>query len=301
MESSPITITDLASVVYSAGKVFDGLRTGRLSTAEFLRSGNTQGISSRADLALLEDLRDVASFVVDHARPQVVVDGRFVRSLNEQITRSGALHPGRLRTAQQQIGVSTPHGRHEPNAVTEPMLEEILSRAQHGPDASASAITLFIDVAKAQPFEDGNKRTALFAANALLLSKETGLLLTVPVDDASPDLSNSFVDALARAYIFDDYSPATRLLEAHGLKSIDEQRERYAKHASEAEQTGSQHGVGAPDSNPRDSEHEQNAPNVQATSPIGTWPLQPEALRSWPSATPSTPHGGPESPMLPSL
>ena len=90
-----IEVVDLAGVVYSSGKVFDGLSTGRLDTESFLRSGSLAGVRSRADLALLEDLRDVAQFIIDHrAEP---IDVKFVRAVNAKITRSGAIHPGQLR------------------------------------------------------------------------------------------------------------------------------------------------------------------------------------------------------------
>ena len=56
-----LTVTDLAGVVYSSGRVFDGLSTGRLDTENFLRTGSLDGVASRADLALLEDLRLVSA------------------------------------------------------------------------------------------------------------------------------------------------------------------------------------------------------------------------------------------------
>jgi hypothetical protein len=107
-----VTIIDLAGAIYSSGKVFDGLSAGRLDTENFLRSGSLAGISSRADLALLVDLRDVAQFIIDHHDQPI--DASYVYAINAQITRSGALHPGALRTNDQQIGVQTRYGRHTP-------------------------------------------------------------------------------------------------------------------------------------------------------------------------------------------
>ncbi len=121
-----LTVADLAAVVYSSGKVFDGLSTGRLDTENFLRSGSLDGVASRADLALLEDLLDAAQFVIDHAGR--TIDSDFVRAVNATITRSGALHPGQLRTRQQAIGV----GRHTPDALTEDRLQALLDQASTG-------------------------------------------------------------------------------------------------------------------------------------------------------------------------
>ena len=39
-----LSTTDLVGVIYSSGKVFDGLGTGRVDTENFLRSGSTDGV-----------------------------------------------------------------------------------------------------------------------------------------------------------------------------------------------------------------------------------------------------------------
>ncbi|MFD6897734.1 Fic family protein [Rhodococcus sp. NPDC060086] len=210
-----ITIADLASAVYSSGKVFDGLATGRLDTENFLRSGSLAGVSSRADLALLEDLRDVAQFIIDrHDQP---IDASYVRAINAQITRSGALHPGQLRTEDQQIGVDTRYGRHTPPALTESGLQQLIGSLTCE-DVTEAALDLFVGLAKAQPFEDGNKRTALFVANSLLIGH--GRMLVVPVDDQDPQLSDTFNDLLAKAYIRDEHDAVKDLLRTHGLTEL---------------------------------------------------------------------------------
>jgi len=167
-----LTVADLEGVVYSCGKVFEGLSAGRLVTENFLRSGSLDGISSRADLALLEDLRDAAQFVIDHAGRKI--DSAYVRAVNATITRSGALHPGQLRTQEQSIGVTTPYGRHTPDALTEDGLQLLLDEATRSDDVRQNALELFVELAKAQPFEDGNKRTAVFVANSPLISSRAG-------------------------------------------------------------------------------------------------------------------------------
>lgn len=212
---STISVTDLAGAVYSSGKVFDGLATGRLDTENFLRSGSLAGVSSRSDLSLLEDLRDVAQFIIDHHHQSV--DAAYVQAVNASITRSGALHPGQLRTDDQQIGVRTRYGRHTPPAMTESDLEDLIASLTCD-DPAEYALDLFIHLAKAQPFEDGNKRTALFVANSLLIGD--GRMLVVPVDDNDPQLSDTFNDLLARAYLHDEDGPVKDLLRTHGLTDL---------------------------------------------------------------------------------
>ncbi|MFZ2529407.1 MAG: Fic family protein [Rhodococcus sp. (in: high G+C Gram-positive bacteria)] len=211
---STIRVTDLAGVVHSAGVVFDGLATSRRDTESFLRSGRSVGVCSRSDLALLEDLRDVAQFIIDHNQP---IDARYVRAVNTQISRSGALHPGRLRTRDQQIGVQTRYGRHTPPALTGHELDQLVTSQTRADDAE-HALDLFVELAKAQPFEDGNKRTALFVANRLLIGHN--MMLVVPVDEHDPRLADTFNDLLAKAYRRDEDAAVKDLLRTHGLTTI---------------------------------------------------------------------------------
>ncbi|SER61390.1 hypothetical protein [Corynebacterium cystitidis] len=100
----------MVSVLYSAGKVFDNLRSGRLATEAFLRSGKTCGIASRADLQLLEDLKDAGHIVAQAKRAGLHPSAELVCAINAAMTRSVALHPGELRTLEQNSGVRTSYG-----------------------------------------------------------------------------------------------------------------------------------------------------------------------------------------------
>ncbi|CPT23952.1 Fic/DOC family [Mycobacteroides abscessus subsp. abscessus] len=213
-----LAVADLTQVVYSCGKVFNGLSATRSDTESFLCSGRVAGAIFRADLALLEDLRAIAQFVIDHVGCKI--DAEFVRAANATIIRSGALHPGQLRTREQAIGVATLHGRHAPDALTEAELQVLLDEAMRSSDVQDAALDLFVDLAKAQPFEDGNKRTAAFVANSFLLGSGADVLLTIPVDDDDPGLAGTFNDLLARAYIFNEDDGVKAMMRSQGLQSF---------------------------------------------------------------------------------
>lgn len=221
---SQLDISDLAAVVYSCGKVFDGLRTGRLDTIEFLKNGNTAGVSSRHDLELLQDLRDAAEFIIEHRGDAITPE--FVKAVNAQIARSGSLEPGRFRRAEQNIGVDTVYGEHRPQAVDDRSLQKLIDAALAKPDLEERAIALFLGIAKAQPFGDGNKRTAIFVANALLIREADPVLMTVPYRDNDPQLAELFNDSLAQYYIFGDVSPVTDLFRLLGFGTPQRLRER---------------------------------------------------------------------------
>ncbi|MGJ9425960.1 Fic family protein [Nesterenkonia halotolerans] len=213
-----LTVADLSTVVFSAGRVFNDLSASRPATEEFLRTGTVENISSAHDLALLEDLRDLSQLAIDHGGARGGIDTGFVRCVNARITRSGALHPGEFRRSDQRIGVSTRYGEHRPPAITETDLQQLLDRALRAEDPREQALDLFVAIAKAQPFEDGNKRTAIFVANGLLIRERAQVLLTVPLDEA-PAVGEDrlFKDLLARSYIFGEDRGLKRLLRDRGL------------------------------------------------------------------------------------
>lgn len=212
------TISDLAGVVYSSGKVFDGLTTGRLDTESFLLSGDISGVASRQDLWLLQDLKAVAEFIIEHAEESI--SACLLMRINGQMTRSASMDPGALRRPDQRIGVNTIHGRHEPTAVSEEEIDEIIKTALEESTVEEQAVSLFLRLAKAQPFMDGNKRTGLFAANALLIRNNTHTVLTVPVVEGDPSVALEFNDLLALAYIFDEMKPVTEMLLEMGINSL---------------------------------------------------------------------------------
>lgn len=90
-------------------------------------------------------------------------------------------------------------------------------RALPGNTVENRAISLFIDLARAQPFEDGNKRTTLFAANSMLLASASPYLLIAPVDEKDSSIARSFNDHLAQAYLSGEDTPAATDLREHGL------------------------------------------------------------------------------------
>lgn len=216
----PLALLDLCDVIYTAGHVFDDLQCTREDTAEFLKVGSVSTIGHSGDVALLQDLRDVAAFIIN--QPCAELNAAYLCALNSTITRSGPLHPGRLRLPCQHIGVSTNYGRHEPPALNTRQLDAVCRRQTLAGNAVENrAISLFIDLARAQPFEDGNKRTALFAANSMLIASASPYLLTAPTDEADPAITRSFNDHLAQAYLSGEDAPAATDLREHGLVRVE--------------------------------------------------------------------------------
>ena len=207
----------LVDVIFTAGKDFDNLRCDRQSTHAFITTGDIRGITSRADLELLCDLRDATDALIAFHTSGPPLTPEVIITINKAMTRWGALHLGQLCREYDIFGVLTRFGDHRPPAADEKTLQTIIDSVSAFSPAGAAA-NLFVALAKAQPFGDGNKRTALLAANLLVLPQ--GQILTVPFREDDPTVSDRFNELLARAYIFGEVSPCVNYMTTQGVISI---------------------------------------------------------------------------------
>ena len=185
-EYGSLSTKQLAGLLYSMGRTFDGLQSTFMATEEFLRTGNPQVVNSKADYNLLLDLRQAADYTLHYDYAREPIDLAYVKSINSQLTRTAAMEPGKLRDERTPVMVSTPLGRYEPpvpdSATIASLIKSTVGGAT-GEDILEDAVRLFAGLAKMQPFGDGNKRTALLAGNGLLIAHGDRHPLTVPTSD----------------------------------------------------------------------------------------------------------------------
>lgn len=194
-----LSTRQLTGVLYSMGRTFDNLSSTYMATREFLRTNNPAVIGSRQDLALLQDLRDAASWTL-HYDYENGIDVDYVCSINAQLTRTAAIEPGTIRTTSN-IFVRTARGDYYPPVPERDEMEYAIGRLTNVKGTLSEASRLFAYLARVQPFGDGNKRTALLAANGLLMMRDNGQSLIVPTEDAD---RSTFNDMLAAWYLNDD-------------------------------------------------------------------------------------------------
>lgn len=185
------TVKGLARLLYRMGRTFDGLSTSSPATEEFLRTGNPAIIGSKNDLALLTDLNDASRYVIEVDYREQSLDLDWFTGINKRMTRTAAIQPGILRE-QRNIIVNTPLGTYTPDIPDPSRLDTIIRDAdrQASDQPLQQAAILFASLAKAQPFGDGNKRSALLAANGLLIRHHATMMLTVPVEGAAKTTFN---------------------------------------------------------------------------------------------------------------
>ncbi|KJY65147.1 Fic family protein [Bifidobacterium polysaccharolyticum] len=185
-EYGSLSTKQLAGLLYSMGRTFDGLQSTFMATEEFLRTGNPQVVNSKADYNLLLDLRQAADYTLHYDYAREPIDLAYVKSINAQLTRTAAMEPGKLRDERTPVMVSTPLGRYKPpvpdSATIASLIKSTVGGAT-GEDILEDAVRLFAGLAKMQPFGDGNKRTALLAGNGLLIAHGDRHPLTVPTSD----------------------------------------------------------------------------------------------------------------------
>lgn len=121
----------------------------------------------------------------------IEINKTFVHSKNEDPNIPGI--PGHLRKASYNpddavVIVTDPNGTakgayYAPENVYPQDLDNIVNEFKRSKQSVKDAWRVFAELSKLQPFQDGNKRTALIAANATLNTFNSKDYLTLPFDN----------------------------------------------------------------------------------------------------------------------
>lgn len=208
------SVKRLSALLYRMGRTFDALDTDRISTEEFLRTGDPAVLASKSNRDLLADLTEASEFVMNTDWNRTKIDVDYAIAVNSRLRRTASIRPGVIRTVEPAY-VNTTLGRWK--AIDHPSSKELqlmIANAQDDGDGDVMdrAVNLFCDEAKLQPFADGNKRTALLMANAITVRETDGkTLVSVPADDA--DDVRTFTELLSRWYVRNDPTIKTWMAE----------------------------------------------------------------------------------------
>lgn len=184
-------------------------------TKQALDMGKAESLNSFSDVGLFED----ALAGISAARKNgFTVEG--IIAINKSFTHNEDEDPdipGHLRNSlynsDDNISVAINKRGNEyyfpPEQVTKNDLQRIINTFKQSKQTRFDALHVFAEISKLQPFQDGNKRTALIAANAALNTwdKEDYLLLPLSSLDQADFMVN-----LMRYYKEDDLQQQTRLL-----------------------------------------------------------------------------------------
>ncbi|EGS1176774.1 Fic family protein [Enterococcus faecalis] len=169
-ESVYLLKKNIVELVYNAGK-FEGLNTTLLQTEEIIKYNRANDVAVDDVLTVVNLKRGFEMLLNDVQEPLLETSKR----INRIVAAEDALFPGEIRTGG--LEVSTIQGRYVPPMLTEAevntQFDEILKQDISGTE---KALRLFLFISKNQIFWDGNKRTALIAANSIMFNHGAGLV-----------------------------------------------------------------------------------------------------------------------------
>ena len=161
---------NIVELVYNAGK-FEGLNTTLLQTEEIIKYNRANNVAVDDVLTVVNLKKGFEMLLNDVQEPLLETSKR----INRIVAAEDALFPGEIRTGG--VEVSTVQGRYVPPMLTEAevntQIDEILKQDISGTE---KALRLFLFISKNQIFWDGNKRTALIAANSIMFNHGAGLV-----------------------------------------------------------------------------------------------------------------------------
>ena len=128
------------------------------------------------DIQTILNLRDAWRFVLSDINSPFSVE--YICKVNEHVSRNESLKWGALRTGA--VGISGTDYR--PPIPCEDTIAAELEALMGAESVTERAINIFLWACRSQLFWDGNKRTAMLAANKILIEAGAGVL-TVRVDD----------------------------------------------------------------------------------------------------------------------
>lgn len=169
-ESVYLLKKNIVELVYNAGK-FEGLNTTLLQTEEIIKYNRANNVAVDDVLTVVNLKRGFEMLLNDVQDPLLETSKR----INRIVAAEDALFPGKIRTGG--VEVSTIQGRYVPPLLTENDVHDQFDKIMNqNISETEKALRLFLFIAKNQIFWDGNKRTALIAANSIMFNHGAGLV-----------------------------------------------------------------------------------------------------------------------------
>ncbi|MCL2085569.1 Fic family protein [Candidatus Saccharibacteria bacterium] len=159
----------LVGNIYNTAKI-EGVNTTFPET-ETIIDGVNVPTASLDDIKVILNLRDAWRFVINNIDNEI--DLEFIEKINENVSRNESLEWGKLRSGE--IGISGTNHKLKPPVRSE-IIAGIANIDKLGISATDRSIKTMLFIMYNQLFWDGNKRTAIITANAILIKAGAGVL-----------------------------------------------------------------------------------------------------------------------------
>jgi len=165
---------NLTEMIYDQA-ILEGVATTRADTEAIITGGLVQNMTAE-DIVKTRNLKRAWDFVLSPETLISPTDFALITQVNRLIEETFYYTAGQVRSTPVTIGGTT----WQPPLPIESQIKEELSAWQQQAGETTpitAAITLLLYVMRRQIFLDGNKRTAVLAANHYLIARAAGLLI----------------------------------------------------------------------------------------------------------------------------
>lgn len=209
--------TALAKFITSLGSL-NNYGSTVLQTKKALDQQSTKPLrQNEDDIAIFSDALKGIDAIKKYgfsAKGIIEINKQFNSPSDEQPTIPGHLRNAYYNSDDQIAIILDRHSNDAyfpPEVVRPEDLERIVDTFNSSSQSETDAWRVFVSLSKLQPFQDGNKRTALIAANGAMNTFETGDYLTLPFND------------------LDRVDFTTNLMRYYRAKSVDEEKQAFKR------------------------------------------------------------------------
>lgn len=200
----------IVDYVYNAARV-EGVNTKYLDTKLLVEDGIEPNLDSDK-INILKNLKDAYKSLKDEEFLSQAIDIHSLKRVNRIINGRGVVHEaGKLRLDEVYI---TNCSYIPPIPDEYDVNNSIIDIINRGDDVLEKGIRLYLYIMRAQPFIDGNKRTANVFANLYLLQNDSSFI------SIHANKKRQFLSLLSRFYETNDPTKIIAFIKESGLYSI---------------------------------------------------------------------------------
>lgn len=108
------------------------------------------------------------------------LDFRYISRIHKKIGEKVIINPGKIRNSDVNMGGTS----WKPTLPYREEIEENINKILENENVTDKSLTLMLYLMRTQAFYDGNKRTAILAANKIMIENGAGII-SIPIEELS--------------------------------------------------------------------------------------------------------------------
>lgn len=108
------------------------------------------------------------------------LDFRYISQIHKEIGEKVIINPGKIRNSDVNMGGTS----WKPTLPYREEIEENINKILENENVTDKSLTLMLYLMRTQAFYDGNKRTAILAANKIMIENGAGII-SIPIEELS--------------------------------------------------------------------------------------------------------------------